>query len=104
MNDLMVDKIFNTENIFYNKLKFWYGKYLDNKQVSVLHTKEVEGNLCTVVFIIKEDKAIEIARIFTIGDHVGISIDLQCNVTCIGAIKQLIQYGSNNYKAYEIED
>lgn len=102
MDNYTYNKIFNTDNIFYDKLKFWYGKFLADKQVSILHTEEIEGKLNTVVFIIKENEKIEIARVFALGDHAEISIDLQCNTKCIGAIKQLIAYGGN-FKKFEIE-
>lgn len=94
--------ILKTDNIFMDKLKYWYGKHLDNKQVSILHTISIGNKLNTVIFILKEDQKIEIARIFTLGNNVEISIDLQCNTNCIGAIKQLIEYGSNNFKPYEL--
>ena len=97
------DDILKTNNIFYDKLKFWYGEYLNNKQVSILHTENVEGELCTVIFIVKEEMSVEIVRLFTLEKKVEISVDLQCNIKCIGAIKQLIQYGSN-FKKFEIED
>jgi len=87
--------ILKINNIFHDKLKFWYGEYLNNKQVSILHTEDVEGELCTVIFIAKEEMSVEIVRIFTLGNKIEVSVDLQCNIKCIGAIKQLIQYGSN---------
>jgi hypothetical protein len=103
MNTLMMDRIFNKENVFYNKLKKWYGKFLDNMQVSILHVEESDGEVWTVIFILKDKSKIEIVRIFTIGDNVEISIDLQTNTNDIGGIRKLIQYGGN-FKKFEIED
>jgi len=98
-----MNNILTTDNIFRDKLKFWYGKHLSNKKVMILHTDNVEGELCTVIFIVKEDTKIEIIRVFTIGDRVELSVDLQCDIKCFGAIKQLIQYGGN-FDKFEIED
>jgi len=99
----MYEDILNTENIFMDKLNFWYGEHLKDKILDVLYIEEIDQKLCTVVFIIKEDSKIEIIRTFKIGNKVELSIDLQCNTNCIGAIKQLVAYGGN-YERFEIEN
>lgn len=103
MNENMMDKIFTEENIFYKKLEDWYKKHLDNVQLNILHIEEIDNKLVTVIFIMKEKDKVEIARVFTIGDHAEISIDLQVNTSTLGGIRKLIQYGGN-FKRFEIED
>jgi len=99
-----INKIFRTENIFYEKLRDWYGKNLMGTQVSLLHTIDIGGEICTVVFIVQNGTKIEIVRIFQLGDNVEISIDLKVNISTIGSVKTLIEYGANNFDRNEIAD
>jgi hypothetical protein len=91
-------------NVFYKKLEDWYGKEaLDNKQINVLYVDKEDEEVYAVVYITKEREDIEISRVFTIGNRMEISIDLQTRVLTLGGIKKLIQYGGN-FKKFEIED
>jgi len=95
--------IIDNTNPFYIKLKDWYGKNLNDKKLEVLHAYEIEGKLNTVIFMMEIDNQIEIARIFSLGDGMGISIDCQADIRTLQGAKKLIQYGGN-FKLWEIED
>jgi len=101
-----MENIIKDGNKFYDKLKDWYGNYLNTKKLEVLHTHEifVDGTkeLVTVIFIVEIENQIEIARIFSLGERVEISIDCQADPNTLQGARKLIQYGGN-FQRFEIK-
>lgn len=101
---LVVMKDFLDENNpFYQKLLSWYGTSLEDKQLQVLYVDKEAEEIYAVVYITKEREDIEIARVFSVGNRMEISIDLQTRALTLGGIKKLIRYGSN-FKQFDIEE
>jgi len=92
----------NNNNKFYTKLEEWYGKSLDSKLFEILHVDMENDQIYSVVFLMRKDNEIEIARVFPIGDTMQISIDCQADINTMKGIRQLIQYGGN-FGRFEIE-
>lgn len=99
-----MSKFLDKENVFYKKLTNWYGDSLNDKQIQVLYVDEEGEEVYAVTFIIKEREDIEIARVFTLGNSMEISIDLQTTPLTIKGIKKLIKYGAENVKGFDIEE
>jgi len=81
-------------NIYYNKLRDWYKDELKTNKVEVLYVDREDKDIFAVTYLIIENENVEIARIFSIGDTMQISIDCKVNITEIQGIKNLILYGS----------
>lgn len=82
--------IMSEENKFYKKLKEWYGDYLDDKPIEVLH-----ADCDSVSYVIKDETNIEIARVFLLSGKPQISIDCQADVSKLEGIKKLILFGQS---------
>jgi len=93
----------NKESPFYAKLQEWYGNRINGKKLEVLHTLyEDNGEPYTMIFMMEIDNQIEIARIFSLGNRMEISIDCQADVHTMQGVRKLIQYGGN-FKSWEID-
>jgi len=87
---------------FYVKLQEWYGNRINGKKFEVLHTLYEDGEPYTMIFMMEIDNQIEIARIFSLGNRMEISIDCQADVSTLQGVRKLIQYGGN-FKLWEID-
>jgi len=101
-----MENIIKEGNKFYDKLKDWYGNHLNIKKLEILHTHEIfvdgKKELVTVIFMMEINEQIEVARIFSLGDQIAISIDCQADPNTLQGARKLIQYGGN-FQRFEIE-